>query len=175
MNFILRPWRESDAATLARYANDPLIAKNLRDAFPHPYSLDNAKEYIGDCMARDGKDCHARAIEVDGEAVGSIGVFFQSDVYCKNGELGYWLGQPFWRDGIISRAIGQICAEVFEQYDIVRIYAEPFAQNIGSRRALEKAGFQLEGTLQKAVFKNGFFFDSCVYAKLRPEVSRFQD
>ena len=174
MDFILRPWRKSDAESMARYANDPLIAKNLRDAFPHPYTVEDARQFIQDCLELDGKECYARAIEVNGEAVGSVTLFFKTDVYCKNAEIRYWLGQPFWRDGIISRAIEQICDEVVEKYDIVRIYAKSFAQNIGSRRALEKAGFQLEGTLQKSIYKNGFFFDSCIYAKLRQYIVKIQ-
>ena len=67
----------------------------------------------------------------------------------------------------MSEAIKQLCRTAFEQYDIVRIFAEPYAQNIGSRKALEKAGFVLEGIMKKGVYKNGNFFDYCMYALVK--------
>ena len=47
------------------------------------------------------------------------------------------------------------------------VYAEPFAANTGSRKALEKAGFELEGILRNSVYKNGRMLDSCIYARLK--------
>jgi len=85
----------------------------------------------------------------------------------KNAEIAYWLGEPFWDRGIMSEAIKQLCRTAFEQYDISRIFAEPYAQNIGSRKALEKAGFVLEGIMKKGVYKNGSFFDYCMYALVK--------
>jgi ribosomal-protein-alanine N-acetyltransferase len=64
----------------------------------------------------------------------------------------------------MSLAIKQICAEAFKKFNINRIFAEPFAYNQGSRKALENSGFVLEGILKKSVFKNGNFYDSCIYA-----------
>ena len=165
MEFKLRPWRIEDAESLASYANNSKIAANLRDAFPHPYTLNDAIGYINFCLGMKNKLCFA--IEVDGEAVGSVGVFPKDDVYCKSAELGYWLGEPFWRKGIMNEAVSRICEQAFSNYDIVRIFAEPFARNMGSRRVLEKAGFELEGILKKSVFKNGVIEDSLMYAKLK--------
>ncbi len=165
MDFILRPWRIEDAETLASYANNSKIAANLRDAFPHPYTVSDAAGYINFCLGMKDELCFA--IEVDGKAVGSIGVFLKEDVYRKSAELGYWLAEPFWGKGIMSEAVSRICEHAFSKYDIVRIFAEPFARNLGSRRVLEKAGFELEGILKKSVFKNGVIEDSCMYAKLR--------
>lgn len=165
MDFILRPWRIEDAETLASYANNSKIAANLRDAFPHPYTVSDAAGYINFCLGMKDELCFA--IEVDGKAVGSIGVFLKDDVYRKSAELGYWLAEPFWGKGIMSEAVSRICEQAFSEHDIVRIFAEPFARNLGSRRVLEKAGFELEGILKKSVFKNGAIEDSCMYAKLR--------
>ncbi len=67
----------------------------------------------------------------------------------------------------MSRALRQICQEAFERFDIVRIHAEPYADNLGSRRTLEKAGFVQEGTLKQSVYKNGRMHDSCIYALLK--------
>lgn len=167
MNFILRPWQESDIDSVAKYANNKKIADNLRDAFPWPYTHEDARGYVLSCLAAgEARQC-TRAIDVDGEAVGSIGIFLEEDVYCKNAELGYWLAEPFWGHGIMSDAIRQLTGHGFAHYDLARIHAEPFAHNFGSRRALEKAGYRLEGILKKRVFKNAEIFDSCLYAFTR--------
>ena len=105
-----------------------------------------------------------RAIEVDGEAAGSIGLFLGSDVYRRSAELGYWLGEPFWRKGIMTKAVQLMCEEAFRRYKLVRIYAEPFSTNLASRGVLEKAGFELEGIKRKSIFKNGCIQDSYLYA-----------
>ena len=170
MDFELREWRETDIPAVAKYANNKKIADFLRDAFPFPYNNENAEEYVNACIKGDPALQYCRAITVDGQAVGSIGLLIQKDVYCRSAELGYLLGEPYWNKGIMSRAIPMICQDFFIEYEeIVRIFAEPFAQNIGSRRVLEKSGFQLEGILRKSVYKNGYYFDSCIYALIREE------
>ena len=167
MRAILRKWRIEDAESIAELANHPQIAGNLRNAFPHPYTIEDAKAFICSCMEAAEKDALFFAIEVDERAVGSVTAVKQGDVYEKSAELGYWLGKPYWGQGIMTQAIPEICRLAFSQLDIVRIYAEPFAHNIGSCRALEKAGFVLEGRLHKSVYKNGAFYDSCIYALVR--------
>lgn len=167
MQFELRRWKYSDADCIVKYANNLKIANNLRNAFPCPYTIDDAKLYVNNCICSSEENQCTRAIVVDGEAAGSIGVFIKDDVYCKSGEIGYWLAEPFWGNGIVSEAIKQICHFVFQNYDIIRIFAEPYAHNTGSRKALEKAGFELEGILKKSVYKNDKIFDSCIYALIK--------
>lgn len=167
MNFILRKWKLSDAQSIAQIANNKKIADNLRNLFPYPYTIEDAKGYIDICLNTDESKNLFYAIDVEGKAVGSIGVFVKDDVYCKSAEIGYWLGEDYWGKGIMSEAIRRSCEEAFKIFDIVRIFAEPYAYNIGSRKALEKAGFKLEGVLEKSVYKNGTFFDSCVYALIQ--------
>jgi len=162
--FELQDWQIEYAESIAKHANNQAVAKNLRNIFPYPYTIEDSKTYINICINSDKTRNYPKAIVVNGEAVGTIGVFLQDDVYYKTAELGYWLGEAFWDKGIMSAAVKQICDLAFEEYDIVRIFAEPFAHNIGSRKVLEKAGFQLEGVLQKSVCKNGRIFDSCIYA-----------
>lgn len=166
MDFILRPWRIDDVHSITKYANNKKIADNLRNAYPFPYTLEDALTFISGFLAED-ESYICRAIEVNGEAAGSIGVFQKEDVYEKSAEMGYWLAEPYWGRGIMTRAIRQMAALAFETMDIVRIFAEPYAYNKGSRRALEKAGFALEGVLKKSVCKNGKIFDSCIYALVR--------
>lgn len=171
MSFILRPWQLEDIASIVPHANDPAVAGNLRDVFPYPYTLSDAESYVQSCIDREGQGQLCRAVVVNGKAAGSIGVFQGSDVYRRSAELGYWLGRAYWRQGIMSAAVEAICREAFQALEIVRVYAEPFACNAGSRGVLEKAGFTLEGVLQKSVYKNGVLLDSCIYAKLREEAS----
>lgn len=167
MDFTLRPWRGSDAAELLPHANDPLVAQNLRDAFPYPYTLADAEAFVAACVAREGQGQLLRCVEVEGRAAGSIGLFLGEDVYRRSAELGYWLGRRYWRRGIMTRAVEEICREGFAAWDIVRIHAEPYTRNAGSRGVLEKAGFRLVGIQRQSVYKNGEMLDSCIYEKLR--------
>lgn len=169
MDFALREWRHEDAQDVAQYANNEKIARNLRDAFPYPYTLADAQGFVDSCEAESPEKQLCLAIEADGRAVGSIALFRGGDVYRKSAELGYWLAEEYWGRGIMTRAVRRICREGFSRWDIERIYAEPFAHNAGSRRVLEKAGFTLEGTLRRSVFKGGTVGDSCMYALLRGE------
>ncbi len=164
--FELRKWQLEDVADVAHYANNERIAANLRNIFPYPYVLADAEVYVGSCVEDDEERQICRAIVVDGHAVGSIGIFCGSDVYEKSAELGYWLAEEYWGQGIMTEAVKSICREAFEKFDIVRIYAEPFAYNTGSRRVLEKAEFALEGIMRRGVCKNGKIYDYCMYALL---------
>lgn len=167
MNFELKPWNTSYIDDVYKYANNKNIADKLRDIFPHPYTRNDAEWYINDCISKEGKKQITRAIVVDNHAVGSIGIFVQSDVYRKSAELGYWLGEEFWNKGIMTEAIKKICNIAFNQFDIIRIYAEPFEHNIGSRKVLEKSRFNLEGIFRNNIIKNGKIFNSCMYALLK--------
>lgn len=169
MEFTLRKWKKEDAQEIAKAANNPKIANNLRNSFPHPYSINDAEWFITDCIAKEGKGQLTRAIEVDGKAVGSIGIFLMEDVYEKSAELGYWLAENYWRQGIVSRAVRMSCREAFATFDLIRIFAEPFEHNTGSRRALEKAGFTYEGTMRNGVYKNGKVHSYCMYSLLRED------
>ncbi len=169
IEFKLRKWEKSDAVSVAKYANNRKVANNLRNVFPYPYTLEDAKEYVYDCVDRGDERRLVRAIEVQGEAVGSIGVFLGCDVAEKTAELGYWLAEEYWRKGIMSTAVRQICKEAFETFDLIRIYAEPFAYNEGSKGVLKKAGFTNEGTMRSSVYKNGQVHDQCLYSLLRTD------
>ncbi len=169
-DFTLREWKTEDEESLARAADNPNIAKNLRNVFPSPYTLDDARQYIRDSIAGAEKRQLSYAIAVDGQAVGSIGIFVKDDVYEKSAELGYWLAEEYWHQGIMSGAVKSICREAFAKFDIVRIFAEPFADNAGSRGVLEKAGFTCEGTMRNGVYKSGEIHSYCMYALLREEM-----
>lgn len=170
MKFRLRKWREDDAEGLVPLANNRKIAARLRNVFPYPYTEKDAADYIRFCLESGEETQICRAIEVEGKAVGSIAVTRGSDVYEKRAELGYWLGEPFWGQGIMTEAVQETCRLAFETWEIERIFAEPHADNLRSRRVLEKAGFLLEGIMRRGVCKWGEFFDYCMYALLKEEL-----
>jgi len=165
MDFTLRPWREDDLKSLVKHANNKNIAENMMDQFPHPYEEANGKMFLA--FATKDSPVHIFAIDVNGEAVGGIGIHPQGDVLRKNAELGYWLSESFWSKGIISRAIPQVLDFAFKTYEITRVYARPFGTNIASQKVLEKTGFKLEAKLEKTIFKNGEFQDELIYAVRR--------
>ena len=86
-DFILRKWELRDAESVAEQADNINVAKRLRNVFPNPYTLEDAKWYVNDCVEKGDNNQITRAIVVDGKAVGSIGIFVMGDVYEKSGEL----------------------------------------------------------------------------------------
>lgn len=162
MEFILRPWKASDINSLIKYANNWNIAKNLTNQFPHPYTIQDGKAFIE--YATKDDPIHIFAIEVNQEAVGGIGIHPQSDIFIKNAELGYWLGEPFWGYGIVSKAIKQIIQFGFSTFDIERIFARPYGTNVASQKILEKNNFLLEGRYNNILYKNGEYLDELIYA-----------
>ena len=167
MNCTIRPWRLTDAKDLASALSNRNILKNLRDGLPYPYTEKDAGDYINAMLTADPQDTFAYAVCVDNHAVGSIGAFRQGNIHCRTAELGYYLAEEYWGRGIMTDAVRQLCQKLFAETDLLRIYAEPFACNIGSRRVLEKADFQLEGILQSNAVKNGQVQDMAIYALVK--------
>ncbi len=162
MDFTLRPWTFEDLDSLVKYANNYEIAKNLMDQFPHPYTVEAGKTFLS--IVTKAQPPNILAIEVNGEAAGGIGIHPQADIQRKNAELGYWLAEPYWGKGIITKAILQMVDYGFQNWDINRIFARPFGSNLASQRVLEKAGFLLEARFEKTLFKNGLCLDELIYA-----------
>ena len=165
MNCMLRKWRLSDAKDLAAALNNEKILNNLRDGLPFPYTEQDARDYIAAMLASDEDSRFAYAITQNDRAIGSIGAFRQENIHRQTAELGYYLAEEYWGRGIMTEAIRQLCGIIFDTTDILRIYAEPFAYNTGSRRALEKAGFVLEGIMKNNAVKNGKVLDMALYSQ----------
>ncbi len=163
----IREWKESDAEALAQLLNDKRILDNLRDGLPYPYTTADALYYINSCLSADKYSNFCFAIVYNDKIVGSIGIFRQGNIHFRTAELGYYIGEKYWGKGIMTEAVRLACKHVFDNTNIVRIYAEPFAENIGSCRVLEKNGFVLEGILHKNAFKNGNLRDMKLYALVK--------
>jgi [ribosomal protein S5]-alanine N-acetyltransferase len=162
INWKLRSWSPDDLESLVKYANNFNIAKNLTGMFPHPYTHEDGKRFIK--MATMEEPRRIFAIEVNGEAAGGIGIHPQHDIHVKCAEMGYWLAEPFWGQGIVTGAVTEMVKYAFENFDIIRLYARPFSSNPGSMRVLEKAGFEFEARLKKSIFKNGEVLDELIYS-----------
>ena len=162
----IRSWRPGDEPSLARHANNRKIWLNVRDRFPHPYTLADAEEWVAKASAAEPQTQFA--IEVDGEAVGGIGLFLQQDVERYSAEIGYWLGEAYWGRGIATAAVRRFTDYAFEAFGLCRIYANVFVSNEASIRVLEKTGYQLEGRLRQAAVKDGQVVDGLLYATVRP-------
>ena len=164
MNVKIRKWKPEDAASLAAALSNKNVLNNLRDGLPYPYTEKDAADYIHAMLAADPDSTFACAIELNGTAVGSIGAFRQGNIHFRTAKLGYYLDEKYWGKGIMTEAVRLLCGKIFSETDILRIYAEPFAYNTGSRRVLEKAGFQFEGILKNNAVKNGKVLDMAMYA-----------
>ena len=163
----LRPWTLADKDALTVYANNPLIAQNMMDQFPHPFTEEKAIQFIERVSSTSIPNI--LAIAVDNKVVGSIGIHPLHDIERINAELGYWLAEPYWGKGIMTEAIRQMVAYGFANFEIQRIFARPFGHNYGSQKALEKAGFILEAKFEKTFIKNGQLIDEWIYGMRRPD------
>ena len=169
MNCKIRKWKLTDAKDIAVALSNKKIQDNLRDGLPYPYSEQDGIDFISSMLSANEDETFAFAITLDDKAIGSIGVFRQQNIHRQTAEMGYYIAEEYWGKGIMTDAVKQICEYVFKNSDILRIYAEPFAYNIGSCRVLEKTGFQYEGTLRNNAVKNGKVIDMKMYSLLREE------
>lgn len=169
MECSIRKWRMEDAADLAKALNNSNIQDHLRDGLPFPYTVKDAEEFITTILKSDQEAVLVFAITVENRAIGSIGIFRQSNIHCQTAEMGYYIAEKYWGNGIGTSAIKQACGHVFEQTDIIRIFAEPFAYNSASCRILEKCGFTLEGVLRSNAVKKGKVLDMKLYSLLKTE------
>lgn len=163
-NITLRKFNSEDKYRLVELANNPKISINLRDGFPNPYTLADAVNFLEKYAKLESSQIFA--IEFNGIYVGNIGLHKGTDVYRKSAEIGYFLGEQYWNLGIMTQAINQICDFGFKTMDIVRIHAGIFEFNPASMRVLEKCGFKREAVSEKAIFKNGKFYNEVRYAKI---------
>jgi RimJ/RimL family protein N-acetyltransferase len=162
----IRPWAETDADSLQRHANNRHVSMHLRDRFPFPYEMEQARTFLGWIAKQPSPTVWA--IEVNGEAIGGIGIELHTDVERVSAEIGYWLGEAMWGRGIATEALKAVTAEAFKRFDITRLYALPFADHAASVRVLEKAGYVREGHLRRSAIKDGKVRDQLLFAAYRP-------
>ncbi len=162
---VLRGFQFGDENSLQYHANNINVWNNVRDSFPHPYLRSDAVNWIS--AHHQLINPHNLAISVDDLVVGGIGIIPDKDIYKINAEIGYWLGEEFWGEGIMTEAIETMVLYVFEKFEFSRLYAGVFETNPASMRVLEKAGFKKEAIHQKSILKNGRILDEHYYSILK--------
>lgn len=169
-NATLRPVRESDAADVALCCNDAQLAIDLGGPFPHPYTLEHAKEFVA--MASKPKDGHFMhlCVALNDRLVGMMGIVSEPGGTKAYAEVGYWTGAHVRKQGLAVAGLNAFGQYVFDTFpDINRLEALSFDYNIASQRVLEKAGYTREAVLKgRARLRNGELADDVMYARFRP-------
>lgn len=163
----LKNWSLKYIDSMVENANNRNVSKNLRDIFPYPYTRSDAESFVQFSKNSDKNKHLNLAITEDGNVIGGIGLTIGEDIYRKSAEIGYWLGEVFWGNGIMTQAIKDMIEIAFTHYEINRIYAVVFSHNIASCRVLEKCGFVFEGTQKNSIYKNGCLYDGLMYALVK--------
>ena len=168
----LRELRPGDAPALQRHADDEAVSRNLFEGFPHPYTLADAQAWCGGGWRVGGHVWAIESIDAPGELIGCIGLQPEAGWLRCNAEVGYWLGQAFWRRGICSEALRLVSEWAWsEQPELSRLYAPIFSWNQGSQAVARSAGYMLEARWPQSAFKAGRLIDRVVWAAYREPAS----
>lgn len=165
---LVRSWHKEDASSLTEHANNRNIWINLRDGFPHPYKISDAIKFIETAQTKKPETIFC--IDKNDEAIGAIGYGLNRDVEKFSAEIGYWLAEKFWGQGIMTEVLKSVTQYAIKTHDLVRIYALPYGWNQSSFRVLEKAGYVLEGRMRHSAFKDGKFIDQLLYAYVSEKI-----
>ena len=163
----VRSFRPDDAASITKHIGTYSVARNML-RIPHPYSLQDAEQWISTATRQDPQTNFG--IAIDDQIVGGIGVEVNPSgvaACAHSAEIGYWLGETFWGCGIVTEALEAVSEWAFRELRLVRLHAGVFARNHASARVLEKAGYALDGRLLAHYFRDGEFIDGLLYAKVR--------
>lgn len=164
--FLLRPFRKGDEESLIKNINNKKIARNT-SRIPYPYKKKDARFWINrnlKLQKKKKKTAINFAIDINGKVVGGIGFH---KIEAHKAELGYWLGENYWGQGIMTSAVKLVTKYGFAKLGLRRIYADVFPFNKASVKVLEKAGYKYEGRLRKNVLKDNKPMDHLLFAKVK--------
>ena len=144
---ILRPWTENDAESLYNYAKVPAIGPIA--GWPPHTSVENSREIIRDILS--APETYAVVLKETNEPIGSVGIMFADGVHSADmqdgdAEIGYWIGVPYWGQGLIPEAVQRLLKRCFVELDVKRVWCGHYDGNIKSRRVMEKCGFKYHHT-----------------------------
>ena len=155
---LLRPWAETDAEDLYRYASDPQVG--LAAGWPPHTSVENSREIIRDVLSAPGT--FAVVLKATGEVIGSVGIMRAgggtAPMKEDEAEIGYWIGRLFWGQGLIPEAVRALERFCFEELGCRRLWCGYYEGNEKSRRVQEKCGFVPHHTQENARCKH---LDEC--------------
>jgi ribosomal-protein-alanine N-acetyltransferase len=170
MRLTLRPFKEDDVESLVKHANNYKISKNLTNKFPFPYQKIDGENFIA--LATSHEPLQIKAIVIEGEVVGSIGIHQSADIYSKNAELGYWISELLWGQGLVPLAVKEMLRYGFETFDIERVFARTSHLNTASQQVLKKVGFVFEAELKSTIFKNDQYFNELIFGFRRDQLDK---
>ena len=162
----LAPLAEDDRDGIVQHLNDPSISRWMLSV-PDPYEASDFDSFLGIAEAareRAGEPVHFSIHHTEHGPIGGFGFERLVPGHCV--EVGYWLGQAFWNQGIMSQVVEAGCQHAISTWQVVRICAYIFDGNVTSARVLEKCGFQREGLLRCHDRKDGQFIDAVVHARI---------
>lgn len=164
----VRAYDAEDSTCLAKAANNLKIAQWMRNTFPQPYTVTDATSWIS--RANSSTPAYDFAIcSTDGSTViGGIGLKPRDDIHYRTMEIGYWLSEDYWHQGIATEAVAAFSGWAFDTFNhLLRLEAEVYDGNGASGRVLDKAGFELEARQKMAIEKDGVVMDALMYCKFR--------
>lgn len=163
---LVRAYNEGDVESLAKAANNPRIARWMSNVFPQPYTVEDAKKWIS--IANTPSPIRDFAIcRLDGSAViGGIGLKARDDIHYRTMEIGYWICEDYWHQGIATEVVTAFSSWAFRNFEhLLRLEAEVLEGNPASGHVLIKSGFQFESRQRAAVEKLGRVMDTLTYTK----------
>ncbi len=158
--FRIRHFVPDDLPALVRHAGNRNVWQTLRDDFPHPYTEEHAARWIAAAINATPRTHFA--IEVNGETAGAIGYRIMPGGF--SAEIGYWLGEDVWGQGIATAAVGLMVDHIFSRFNVPCVIANVYEFNNASIRVLQKTGFRLIGwqtatkagkTVQQTIYSRG--------------------
>tara|TARA_Y100000310_G_scaffold344510_1_gene457654 strand:- start:9850 stop:10368 length:519 start_codon:yes stop_codon:yes gene_type:complete len=164
--FTLRYYQKGDEASLQKHINNNKIYRYTCQ-IPYPYTLKTAKQWVKDNVINNKKRNKEKVnfvIDINGKVVGGVGLF---DVRPHKAEIGYWLGEKYWGQGIIPEAVKLVVDYGFSKMKLSRIYASTMKPNKQSQKVLLKVGFRKEGVMKKYYLKDGKIGDGYLFAKVK--------
>ncbi len=143
----LRPWRDTDAEALYKYASDPDVGPVA--GWPVHTSVENSLEIIRTVFA--APETYAIVLKETDEPVGCCGIMFANSLHTadmkqQEGEIGYWIGKPYWGRGLVPEAVKAMLARCFYELDLVAVWCGYYEGNLKSKRVCEKCGFEFHHT-----------------------------
>jgi RimJ/RimL family protein N-acetyltransferase len=167
----LRPYRDGDQADMVRHANNPNVARHLRDLFPQPYTWADADGWIRR-VAKEKPTLNFAICDED-KVIGGIGLMPGADIHRVSAEVGYWLGESYWGRGIAAAALLELTQYAFATLaELNRLFAYVDEHHTASIRVLEKGRFRREGHLVGAAIKHGHIHNQFLYALTREEAAQ---
>lgn len=163
---MLRPFTLADAPRVQQLAGAREVAA-MTAVIPHPYPDGAAEAWIGlhDKQAAENHYTWAVVLRASGELIGCVGI--GEDKPHQRGELGYWIGRPYWGQGYCTEAARPVVAFAFARMGLNKVTSRHFATNPASGRVMQKLGMICEGTQRQHFCKWGELLDMVNYGLLR--------